>query len=110
MLEGRHIVIATGGYPAVPDLPGAELGITSDGFFELDACPRRTAIVGSGYIAVELAGMLAALGSQVSFFARHDSLLRRFDAMLQAAVIEGLQAGGVQPALAQRAGGRRQAG
>ena len=96
VLEGRHIIIATGGHPGVPDVPGAELGITSDGFFELEACPRRTAIVGGGYIAVELAGMLAALGSTVSFFARHDSLLRRFDEMLQGAVIESLQADGVR--------------
>lgn len=96
LLEGRHIIIATGGYPAVPDLPGAALGITSDGFFELDACPRRVAVVGGGYIAVELAGVLRALGSEVSFFARFDSLLRSFDEMLQRSVIEALQGDGVQ--------------
>jgi glutathione reductase (NADPH) len=95
VLEGRQIVIATGGYPAVPNIPGADLGITSDGFFELERCPPRTAIAGSGYIAVELAGMLAGLGSAVSFFARHDSVLRRFDEMLQAAVTSSLEAGGV---------------
>jgi glutathione reductase (NADPH) len=95
ILEGRHIIIATGGYPTVPDVPGAAHGITSDGFFELDRCPARTALVGSGYIAVELAGMLAALGSRVSFFARHDSLLRRFDRLLQESVIAGLEADGV---------------
>ncbi|MCC7259071.1 MAG: glutathione-disulfide reductase [Gammaproteobacteria bacterium] len=95
VLEARHVVIATGGYPAVPRLPGAELGITSDGFFELAQCPARTAIVGSGYIAVELAGMLAALGSQVTFFARHDSVLRRFDEMLQQAAVESLAQAGV---------------
>jgi len=95
VLEARHIIIATGGSPGVPELPGAEHGITSDGFFELGECPPRTAIVGSGYIAVELAGMLAALGSRVTFFARHDSVLRRFDEMLQAAAAESLQAQGV---------------
>jgi glutathione reductase (NADPH) len=79
----------------VPDLPGAALGITSDGFFELEGCPRRTAVVGGGYIAVELAGMLAALGSEVTFFARHDRLLRRFDEMLQIAVAESLAADGI---------------
>lgn len=94
VLEARHVIVATGGYPTVPDLPGAGLGITSDGFFELAACPRRVAVVGSGYIAVELAGMLAALGAEVTLFARYDSLLRRFDAMLQAAAIEALQAEG----------------
>jgi glutathione reductase (NADPH) len=94
-LEGHRIVIATGGFPTVPDLPGAALGITSDGFFELESCPRRTAVVGSGYIAVELSGMLAALGSEVTFFARYDSLLRRFDSMLQRSAAEALAAGGV---------------
>lgn len=94
-LEGKRMVIATGGFPSVPDLPGAEHGITSDGFFELDACPRRAAVVGSGYIAAELAGMLAALGCAVTLFARYDSLLRRFDAMLQLSAVEALEAEGV---------------
>lgn len=111
LLEGRHVIIATGGYPAVPDLPGAALGITSDGFFELAACPRRVAVVGGGYIAVELAGVLRALGSEVSFFARFDSLLRSFDEMLQRSVIEALQGDGVQmrwrsvPAAVERGAG-----
>ncbi len=94
-LEGRHLIIATGGYPTVPDLPGAALGITSDGFFALAFRPDRVAVVGSGYIAVELAGMLSALGSQVSLFARHDSLLRRFDDLLQKSVVEALEADGI---------------
>jgi glutathione reductase (NADPH) len=96
ILEAPHIIIATGGYPSIPELPGAELGITSDGFFELEECPQRIAVVGSGYIAVELAGMLAALGAEVTLLARYDSLLRRFDAMLQKSVIEYLQAGRVE--------------
>ncbi len=96
VFEAPHIIVATGGYPMVPELPGAGLGITSDGFFELDACPRRIAVVGSGYIAVELSGVLAALGAQVSLFARHDSLLRSFDAMLQESVIGTLQDAGVE--------------
>lgn len=95
VLEARHVVIATGGHPVVPDVPGAPLGITSDGFFDLPALPARVAVVGSGYIAVELAGVLAALGATVVMFARHDALLRRFDAMLQASVAEALQADGV---------------
>eukprot|EP00962_Isochrysis_galbana_P044819 scaffold17477_cov103-Isochrysis_galbana.AAC.3 len=62
----KHILIAVGGKPAVPDIPGAkELGITSDGFFELEEVPERVAVVGSGYIAVELAGILNVLGSKV---------------------------------------------
>ncbi len=84
----KHIVIATGGYPLVPQLPGAELGITSDGFFELDARPARVAIIGSGYIAVEMAGILEALGSEVTLIARGESVMRNFDAMLGAAYVE----------------------
>ena len=69
-----HIIIATGGEPRVPDLDGAGLGITSDGFFELAERPARVAIVGAGYVGVELAAVLAALGSKVSICARYDSL------------------------------------
>lgn len=85
---GEHIVIAVGGEPVVPDLPGAELGITSDGFFELEAAPPRVAIVGSGYIAVELAGMLNAFGSDVTMFLRGHHLLRPFDESLRDHLME----------------------
>jgi len=95
LLSARRILIAVGGEPVVPDLPGAELGITSDGFFELDELPKRVALVGSGYIAVELAGMLRALGAQVDQFIRFDSVLRDFDEMLQRAVVEALQTDGI---------------
>lgn len=78
-----RFLVATGGYPARPNLPGGELGITSDGFFELSERPDSVAVVGSGYIAVELAGMLQALGSQVSLIVRRDSILRSFDQALQ---------------------------
>ena len=74
-----HILVATGGHALIPDIPGSEYGITSDGFFELDAVPQRTAIVGAGYIAVELAGVLHALGSQTHLFVRRDRPLRKFD-------------------------------
>lgn len=90
-----HIIIATGGEPIVPELPGAELGMTSDGFFELRERPRSVAIAGSGYIAVELAGVLASLGTRVELFARYDSVLRSMDPMLQEGVIEALKADGV---------------
>jgi hypothetical protein len=60
LLEAPHVVIATGGRPSVPPIPGAGHGITSDGFFELAERPRRIAVVGSGYIAVELAGSATA--------------------------------------------------
>ncbi|MEE4379947.1 MAG: glutathione-disulfide reductase [Candidatus Competibacteraceae bacterium] len=80
--QAEHIVIATGGQPRIPDIPGAEWGITSDGFFALDACPRRVAVVGGGYIAVELAGMLRAFGAEVLLIQRRDTLLREFDSLL----------------------------
>jgi glutathione reductase (NADPH) len=94
-VQGERILIATGGRPWRPAIPGAELGIDSDGFFELEERPRKVAIIGSGYIAVELAGVLRGLGSETHLFARKDSLLRAFDEMLQKAVIQALQTSGV---------------
>ncbi|HHH43245.1 MAG TPA: glutathione-disulfide reductase [Gammaproteobacteria bacterium] len=90
-----HIVIAPGGAPLVPDTPGAELGITSDGFFALERLPRRVAVVGSGYIAVELAGMLNALGSDVTMLLRREHLLRNFDAMLRENLTEEMFGDGI---------------
>ncbi|HKJ08110.1 MAG TPA: glutathione-disulfide reductase, partial [Gammaproteobacteria bacterium] len=90
-----HIVIGVGGYPTVPELPGAELGITSDGFFELTELPRRVAVVGSGYIAVELAGMLNALGAEVTMLLRREHLLRPFDAMLREVLMEEMLNDGI---------------
>lgn len=94
--SARHIVIATGGYPCVPDIDGSAHGITSDGFFELYALPPRVAIVGSGYIAVELAGILRALGSRVTLIVRRDTVLRTFDATLSASLAAALQADGIE--------------
>ncbi len=90
-----HIVIATGCVPLLPDTPGVELGITSDGFFELESLPRRVAVVGSGYIAVELAGMLNALGSDVTMLLRREHLLRDFDAMLRENLMEEMLGDGI---------------
>lgn len=90
-----HIVLATGGEPIVPDITGAELGITSDGFFDLEALPDRIAVVGSGYIAVELAGLLGALGSEVSLYLRGEHLLRPFDGLLREHLTDSLLASGV---------------
>ncbi len=90
-----HIVIACGGRPTIPDISGAEHGITSDGFFELESLPPRVAIVGSGYIAVELAGVLNALGSEVSLLLRRQHLLGRFDVMLREALLEQMQDDGI---------------
>lgn len=90
-----HIVIAPGGVPAVPDTPGAELGITSDGFFALTEQPRRVAVVGAGYIAVELAGVLNTLGSDVSLLLRREHFLTSFDAMLRDTLMEEMVNDGV---------------
>ena len=91
-----HVVIATGGRPAVPELPGAELGITSDGFFALESLPASVAIVGSGYVAAELSGVFAALGSRVAVFTRHDRVLRSFDTMLSERLMAAMRADGIE--------------
>ena len=97
-LSARHIVIATGGRPMVPPVPGAALGITSDGFFELEALPRRVIMVGSGYVSVELGGVFAALGSKVTMVIRGETVLRSFDAMLGAGVLKAMRDEGVEVA------------
>ena len=74
-----HISIATGGFPIIPDVEGAELGITSDGFFALTEQPKRAVVVGAGYIAVELAGVLHALGTDTTLVVRKNRPLRQFD-------------------------------
>ena len=80
--SAEHIVIATGGQPIVPPLPGSDLGITSDGFFQLAKRPDRVAIIGGGYIGVELAGVLRALGSEVTLLTLDDRILNLFDPMI----------------------------
>ncbi len=89
-------MIATGGHPRLPRLPGAELGGTSDDFFGFAELPRRVALVGSGYVAVEFAGVLRALGSEVVVAIRHDRLLRHFDPVLGERLIEEMRATGVE--------------
>jgi len=91
-----RIVVATGGRPIVPNISGAELGITSDGFFELEERPRRVLVAGSGYIAVELAGVFNALGSETQLVVRKDSIIRSFDSMLGEQLMEAMQKDGVR--------------
>ncbi|WP_438864439.1 glutathione-disulfide reductase [Neptunicella sp.] len=86
--RAEHIMIATGGRPVLPDIPGAELGIDSDGFFALQQQPQRVLVVGAGYIAVELAGVMHSLGSQTSLAVRHDTPLRQFDPMISQTLVE----------------------
>jgi glutathione reductase (NADPH) len=110
---GTHIVIATGGYPDVPRVPGAELGITSDGFFELEARPQRAAVIGSGYVACELASAFQALGSETELFIRKDHLLTHFDVMLGKSLMREMLADrlaihtGVVPSALLEQSGRR---
>ncbi|XP_072520210.1 glutathione reductase, mitochondrial isoform X2 [Salminus brasiliensis] len=93
-----HILIATGGHPSTvsdEDVPGASLGITSDGFFELESCPKRSVIVGAGYIAVEMAGILSSLGSKTSLIIRQGGVLRNFDALISTNCTKELQNSGI---------------
>ena len=90
-LDAPHVIIATGGRPQLPQIPGAELGITSDGFFELPERPRRVAVVGSGYIAVEFAGIFAGLDSRTTLVMRGERALRAFDSMLGEAALKELR-------------------
>jgi glutathione-disulfide reductase len=90
-----HIVIATGSRPIVPPVPGAELGISSDGFFSLTEQPERVAIIGGGYIGVELSGVLQALGSRVTLITLEDRILERFDPMIGNALSSGMSHQGV---------------
>ena len=93
--QAPHIVIATGGEPIMPALPGAEQGISSDGFFELPGMPASVALVGSGYVAAELSGVFAALGSKVTVLIRQDRMLRDFDEMLSLALMKAMRADGI---------------
>ena len=76
-------MICTGGRPSTSDVPGIEHTINSDGFFDLERIPEKTCVVGSGYIAVELAGILKTLGSDVSLIIRRNEFLRTFDSSLR---------------------------
>lgn len=79
LYTGDHILIATGGQPRVLDVPGSEHGIVSDGFFELDELPKRVAVVGGGYIGVELSGILHGFGVETHQFVRKPTPLYNFD-------------------------------
>ena len=85
-LTADTIVLSPGGEPSVPKIEAAKYGITSDGFFELNELPKRVAVVGGGYIGVELAGVLNSLGSEVSLFVRSQKLLNGFDELIQSSL------------------------
>lgn len=90
-----HILIGVGGKPLIPTIPGAEYGIDSNGFFLLNAQPKRVAVVGAGYIAVEIAGVLQALGTQTALFVRKNSPLRQFDPLLVETLVQEMTKQGV---------------
>lgn len=91
------IIISTGAKPLIIDnVPGAEHGITSDDFFALEECPKKTVVVGGGYIALELAGMLQALGSEVHVLHQGFPVLIGFDDMLRSQLRREMEADGVQ--------------
>lgn len=94
-IKAKHILIATGGRPSMPDIPGKELCIDSDGFFDLEDLPKSIATSGAGYIGVEMSGMLHALGSKVHFFIRGQKLLRTFDPMIQDTVTKEYERQGI---------------
>ncbi len=87
VLGGTHLLLAPGGCPHVPKVPGADLGLTSDGFFLLQQKPARVCVVGGGYIAVEVAGVLSALGSEVTMLMRGDAPLRGFESLLSQSLL-----------------------
>lgn len=95
-ITADHILIATGGRPVFPDIKGAEYGISSDGFFALEELPERVAIVGAGYIAVEIAGVLRSLGSEVDLYVRQHSPLRSFDHSIVNVLLEEMSNEGIE--------------
>jgi len=94
--KAPHILIATGGRPTLPRIPGVEHGISSDAFFELGRQPGNVLIIGAGYIAVEFAGVLRGLGSEVSVMLRYDRVLRSFDDSLNALLMGEMEASGIR--------------
>ncbi|KAJ0412327.1 hypothetical protein ATCC90586_009517 [Pythium insidiosum] len=95
-LVGKNVLIAVGGRPFIPDIPGKEHCIDSDGFFELEELPKKVAVVGAGYIAVELAGVLRGLGSDTTIFCRHDGVLRGFDELIRETLHEAMNRDGTK--------------
>ncbi len=93
-ITADHITIATGGRPMIPEIPGAEHGIDSDGFFALTEQPKKAAVVGAGYIAVEIAGVFHALGTDTHLLIRRDRPLRTFDKDITDGLLERMKQDG----------------
>lgn len=95
-ITARHLLVATGSRPVRPDIPGAELGISSDEALDLSRLPGRALIVGGGYIAVEFAGIFRAAGVETTLAVRGDDILRGFDGDVRATLHEEMSKRGVQ--------------
>ncbi|MCC5874506.1 MAG: glutathione-disulfide reductase [Gammaproteobacteria bacterium] len=95
-VRSRYVLIATGSWPFVPDLPGAELAVTSNEMFHLDALPKQAVVVGGGYIAVEFAGILAGLGVDTTLIYRGSLFLRGFDDGIRSFVADEIRKKGVK--------------
>jgi len=91
----KHILIATGGWPVMPQIPGIEHAITSNEALDLKALPRRVVIVGGGYIAVEFAGIFHGAGAHVEVLVRADSILRGFDQDVRSTLREQMAKRGI---------------
>ncbi|TPX52828.1 glutathione-disulfide reductase [Synchytrium endobioticum] len=97
LYQGKHVLIATGSKATLPPIPGAQkYGITSDGFFDLEEMPKKVAVVGAGYIAVELTGVFHYLGADVTLFIRHPTFLRTFDPIIQNVLMDEYRKAGIK--------------
>ncbi len=111
-VTAERILIATGGHPFIPGIPGRELAITSNEAFHLEALPEKIVIVGAGYIAIEFAGIFCGLGVEVELLYRGGEILRGFDHDLRHSLSEIMKAQGItitchtEPAVIEKAGGR----
>lgn len=95
-IKAKKILLATGGHPTIPqNIPGSEYGTDSDGFFDIETLPKKVALVGAGYIAVEFAGIFNALGVETHLFIRQDRFLRTFDPLIQDAIFAEYERVGV---------------
>jgi glutathione reductase (NADPH) len=95
-ITAKTILVATGGWPVMPDFPGNEHCITSNEVFHLDQLPRRVVIAGAGYIALEFAGIFNALGCHVTIVVRSETLLRGYDEALRDRLLQITMARGIE--------------
>jgi len=96
-IEAKKILISTGGHPHIPhEIPGANLGISSDDFFDLEEQPKKVIVVGTGYIGIELAGIFNALGSDTTIVTRSDEILRSFDPIIKDTLLDQIKKEGLR--------------